>query len=98
MGVKNVYLNIDEQGKVLDLSFESGTFYCEVDEVVTADEVKQSIGFNDYNLSWQNNCLVADQPKKLSEMDLLKAQLNASLEQNKFLEDCLIELASVVYA
>ena len=36
--------------------------------------------------------------QKDEEMDLLKQQLQAASDQNDFLEDCIAEMAGIVYA
>lgn len=36
--------------------------------------------------------------QKDEEMDLLKQQLKAASDQNDFLEDCIAEMAGIVYA
>lgn len=42
---------------------------------------------------------VGDQLKSLeSENDLLKQQIKAASDQNDFLEDCIAEMAGIVYA
>lgn len=95
--MKPIYLSVKEN-KVTDITFEkTEIIYGETVDETTIEEVKDFIGFNTYNLKWFNNCLIVDSPKKLSEMDILKAKLEASLEQNKFLEDCVVEMAGVVY-
>ena len=37
-------------------------------------------------------------PDPLEEIDLLKKQLKAASDQNDFLEDCIAEMAGIVYA
>lgn len=78
--MKSVYLNIDDQGKVLDLNFESGTFYCEVDEAVTIDDIKISLDFERLDLFWRNNCLIGE-PKKSEETLVTKAELDMTIAE-----------------
>lgn len=37
-------------------------------------------------------------PNPIDEIDLLKKQLKAASDQNDFLEDCIAEMAEIVYA
>ena len=37
-------------------------------------------------------------PNPMDEIDLLKKQLKAASDQNDFLEDCIAEMAEIVYA
>lgn len=70
-----LYLVIEEDGKVVDLSFEDGVFYQNVSEDIDIELVKSELGIGD-NLYWDGYLYVKEIDWK-EENDILKQEIKA---------------------
>lgn len=70
-----LYLVVEEDGKVVDLSFEDGVFYQNVSEDIDIELVKSELGIGD-NLYWDGYLYVKEIDWK-EENDILKQEIKA---------------------
>ncbi len=90
-----VYLRLNEVGVVLDITTEETEhLFCEVDEDVSIEEIKEQSGFNSSTLKWDNSCLIE---VEVNKVDLLEKQVQALTEQLEFRDELIQEMALMIY-
>ncbi|MCW6683026.1 DUF5320 domain-containing protein [Aerococcaceae bacterium NML160702] len=92
--MKKIYLQLDNQNRVVSLTEqETACFYCEVEESVDLEEVKNFLGVSTKKLKWQDSALVEVTEELLQEEnEHLKEEVKTLNERLFSLEEAVLNI------
>ncbi|HFI0463192.1 TPA: hypothetical protein ACGO1T_000536 [Streptococcus suis] len=100
---KKLYLILDKNNRVLDLTFEETEFfYQEVSADAALEEIRSITGIGELELIYENNCLIGA-PTKAEDKEieknvyLLEQKIHQLTESIEMRDDLIQELALMVY-
>lgn len=87
----NLYLIIDENNRVVDLSLENGVFYQKVENDIDLEQIKENLGISKGNVYWDGHLYVKEVDLE-AENALLKRQVATLSSELELRDDILQDL------
>lgn len=87
----NLYLILDSDNKVVDLSLEDGVFYQEVENDIDLEQIKENLGISNGNVYWDNHLYIKEVDLEV-ENALLKRQVATLSSELELRDDILQDL------
>ncbi|MBG9981759.1 hypothetical protein HZY86_01375 [Aerococcaceae bacterium DSM 111020] len=92
---RNIYMVLDKDNYIRDFTFEETDYlYSEIDGNITIEDFKKSIGFDEGRLKYIDGTIYFEAE---SQVNPLVSQVEILQKHNKFLEECILEMATIVY-
>lgn len=92
---RNIFILLDENDYIRDFTFEETDYlYSEIDGNITIEDFKKSIGFDEGRLKYIDGTIYFEAEPQVNP---LVAQVEILQAHNKFLEECILEMATIVY-